>query len=189
MRESTGPEACLSGAASRRLLPGLALAVVALLGTVVPALANNSYIVNLKNGSTIISKYRPVTADFDETLMLMMTESGNTIAIEKAAIDTIVSDLENRGFGTVINTTTVVVGRSANDAAVDDEAQILQELSAYSAINNILNIGSGFDASLGSAAFGAAPAEAAPAGSIPVSFISTTTPPIGPVAPTTTIDN
>lgn len=141
-----------------------------------PVLANNSYIVNLKSGATIISKYRPVESDFDPELMLMMTAAGNTVVIPKADIDTIVSDLENRGFGVVIDTSTVVVGRTANDAAVDSDESILSDLSAYSAINSILNITGGFDSS-GFA--GAAPA-AAPAGTIPLNFVSSPVLPVGP---------
>lgn len=173
---------------SRTQLRRSILALLAAVGlglAAVPSTAINSYIVNLKNGSTIISKYRPVESHFDESLMMLMTAAGNTIAIPKADIDTIVSDLENRGFGVVIDTTTVVVGRTANDASVESEEAILSDLSTYSAINNILNITGGFNNTAG---FSSDVQPASPAGSIPLNFVSSPGLPVGPVSTGSVVD-
>lgn len=159
------------------LVLGLALFVL----VAQPAIANNAYIVNLKNGSTIISKYKPVETAFDSNLMLLMTAAGNQIALAKDDIESIVSDLENRGFGTVINTSTIIVGATANDQAEYSEEAMMQDLQAYSAINSILSITSGFDSG-GAFAGGGSTIPAAPPGTIPVNYVTSPILPVGPVS-------
>ena len=165
------------------LLVGLTMLCVA-----ASASAHNAFLVNLKNGTTLVSKYKPVTAAFDESYMLIMTSAGNTIALEKTAIDSIVSDLENRGFGVVINLSTVIVGRSANDsqeielnnAGFGDLQSMLQMQNMANGLNQLGggNQSPGFS---GPPFDGAA--TNAPSGGIPLNFVGTPIVPVDGGAP------
>ena len=85
-----------------------------------PALAD-AYRVRLVNGNQFVSKYRPVEASFDQNKVLIMTDVGNIISLHQDDIEEIVHDLELKGFGRVINTTTIEVGWSVNDAPVEGD--------------------------------------------------------------------
>ena len=153
------------------------------------ASAHNAFIVNLKNGSTLISKYRPVTAAFDDSFMLVMTSAGNSIAIEKSSIESIVSDLENRGFGVVIDVSTVIVGRSANDAEQLDLSTGggFQDLQGMLQMQNFANnagalAGGGQSSGFASPSFDGG-ATNAPSGGISLNFVGTPVIPVDGGAP------
>jgi hypothetical protein len=101
---------------SRRFAPILAVAVLVALACALPALAE-SYIVTLTNGEVFESRYQPETASWDSGLVLLMTEYGNWIALEKQEVANVTTDIESKGFGRVIDTNTISLGVLPNDAA------------------------------------------------------------------------
>jgi len=94
----------------------LAAAVLVALAFAVPALAE-SYIVTLTNGEVFESRYQPETASWDSSLVLLLTEYGNWIALEKQQVADVTTDIESKGFGRVIDTNTISLGVLPNDAA------------------------------------------------------------------------
>lgn len=72
--------------------------------------------VRLVNGNEFVSNYSPVVAPYDSDKMLIMTDVGNTIAVLKEDIAEVITDQQVRAFGKRIDTTTIEVGWSANDA-------------------------------------------------------------------------
>jgi hypothetical protein len=98
--------------AMTRVWPSL----LALLLLALPASAE-VYYVTLQNGSVLETKYQPQEASWDDSVVLLMTEVGNWIGVAKNEIASVRSDAENRGFGKVIGTNTVLLGWAANDAA------------------------------------------------------------------------
>jgi hypothetical protein len=87
-----------------------------------PALAQ-AYKVTLKNGNSFVSKYEPEDATYDASRVVIVTDVGNRIALAKDDVADISVDIENRGFGRVLDNTTIVVGLSANDAPGGEEGE------------------------------------------------------------------
>lgn len=94
---------------SRILLTAAALVLLA-----GPAVAE-SYTLTLKNGSTMLTRHRPQEASWDSNMLLVLTDVGNWIALDRGEVAKIVSDIQNRGFAKRLDATTVVLGWSAND--------------------------------------------------------------------------
>ena len=90
------------------------------LGAALPAAAEY-YTIKLKNGNEFDSLYRPRLAAEDGDKVLVATETGNWISLPVDAIENVVSHIEARGFGKVINTTTILIGSAPNDAEVSGE--------------------------------------------------------------------
>lgn len=101
-----------NAARAATLIAVLSLALL----TVAPPVGAEAYIVTLENGNVFLSKYKPIPAAHDPSMLLIMTDVGNTIAIDEDSVASIVNDAEHRGFGTVLDTTTVLIGFTANDA-------------------------------------------------------------------------
>lgn len=95
------------------------LAVLTLIATF-PAAAE-VFFVKLKNGNTFETRYRPQLAGWDENKVVFLTEVGNRISLMKDDIVEITSDTEVKGFGTVIDTTTIVIGWAPNDSPSGEE--------------------------------------------------------------------
>jgi hypothetical protein len=49
-------------------------------------------------------------------MVLLMTDVGNWIGVNRDEIESVRSESENRGYGLVIDTTTILLGWSPNDA-------------------------------------------------------------------------
>ena len=80
--------------------------------------------VELADGHVFDTRYQPEEASWDSNLMLLLTDTGNWIAVPKADVAGITTETETKGFGQVVNTTTVVLGWAANDAPLpEDEAR------------------------------------------------------------------
>jgi len=80
--------------------------------------------VELVDGNVFDTRYQPEEASWDSTLVLMLSDTGNWIAVPKSEIAGITTETETKGFGKVIDTTTVLLGWAANDAPLpEDEAQ------------------------------------------------------------------
>ena len=80
-------------------------------------IAAETYLITLQNGSTIQSRYQPQESSWDAGMVLFMTETGNWIGMKKADIVSVEQENNLRGFGFVINPTTVALGWAPNDAA------------------------------------------------------------------------
>lgn len=100
---------------SRLVTVGVVIGLLA-----VPAAAE-VYIVTLTNGNTFLSKYKPREAAYDTSKLLIMTDVGNIIALDKQFVAEIASDTESRGFGVVIDTATIMIGYTMNDAPLPGE--------------------------------------------------------------------
>lgn len=88
---------------------------LALAGLATPATAA-VFFVDLANGNTLESRYRPMVAGWDDSKVILVTSVGNRITLYKDDIAGVRVDTEMRGFGTVIDTTTIALGRGPNDA-------------------------------------------------------------------------
>jgi hypothetical protein len=100
-----------------------AVAVLAVLAgalVAVPAVAE-VYHVTLLNGTTIDTRYPPQDSPWDSNRYVLMTDVGNWISLAKADISEIVTDTQNKGFGFVINTTTIALGWAPNDALTPEQ--------------------------------------------------------------------
>lgn len=107
----------------RRLtLAALALSALALLAA--PAGAE-SFQVTLTDGSGFESRYQPQEASWDPSMVLLLTEFGNWIGLAKDSIASVVSDLDDTGFGTRIDSTTISLGFAPNDMAIPEEDQVV----------------------------------------------------------------
>jgi hypothetical protein len=177
-----------------RLIPALVAAAL-LGGGVSPALAQ-AYKVTLKNGNTFVTKYRPEDASYDASKITFFTDKGNRIALSKDDVADVVADIENRGFGVVIDTTTIVVGVTANDAPGEEEGEEGGEQTTFqiptptSYLPSLLAPGfangfaTGGFAGGGFATGGAEPTEPGSFGAgIPLSFIGGGTVPLVPAQP------
>src|SRR6185295_18988957 len=105
--------------ARRAVLAVLGLAAIALLAAPVAA---ETYLITLQNGTTIQSRYQPQESSWDAGMVLFMTETGNWIGMKKSEIANVEQENNLRGFGFVINPTTVALGWAPNDAADPDAA-------------------------------------------------------------------
>ena len=117
----------------------LVLVAIAALLVAGPAAAE-IYTVTLANGNSFETRYRPKEAGWDADTIMVLTDVGNWIAIDKADIASVLSQTENNGFGKVIDTTTIAIGWAPNDApeetpeeSMDPMSRLLNFLSAEQA--------------------------------------------------------
>lgn len=102
---------------------------VALVLAAVPAVAD-AYTVTLTNGAVLESRYQPQEASWNPDMVLLMTDQGNPIALSRAEIRSVVSEVEARGFGKRIDTMTIDLGFAPNNAPVpEEEDQFTQQLN------------------------------------------------------------
>ncbi len=97
----------------------LAVALVAVALIAVPASAEY-FTITLKNGSTFITRYQPEDASWNPDKMIFLDEWGNLTSLHKSDVESIQTEVENRGFGRVINSTTIALGWAPNDALDPD---------------------------------------------------------------------
>ena len=90
--------------------------------------------VQLKNGNQFTTRYQPKVAEWDESKVVLLTDVGNRITLLKEDIADVTADSQVKGFGTVIDTTTIVLGWAPNDAPTETdpsgEAQFQQYLDS-----------------------------------------------------------
>jgi len=96
-------------------LRSLAIALAAVALVAVPMSAE-TFNITLKNGSTFISRYQPEDASWDPNKMVFLDEWSNLVSLHKDEVESITTDTESRGFGKVINSTTIALGWAPNDA-------------------------------------------------------------------------
>jgi hypothetical protein len=75
-----------------------------------------TYVVTLKSGATFETRYKPKQASWDSNKVLVYSDVGNWVSLSRADIDSVRNTLQNKGFGHVLNTTTVELGSAPNDA-------------------------------------------------------------------------
>lgn len=115
---------------TRRML-FMSLALFALL--VVPAGAE-VFSVRMTNDTVFTTRYQPQQDGRDESKLIMLTEFGNFISLPKASVAEITSETESRGFGTVLDTSTIMIGWAPNDkpgaeeVATDPTSRLLNYL-------------------------------------------------------------
>ena len=83
-----------------------------------------TFTVTLDNGNTILTRYQPKISQPDETSVSLLTERGNWISIPTERVVNVTSNTESRGFGKVINTTTISLGLTPNEGAADAEVPV-----------------------------------------------------------------
>lgn len=92
---------------------GLALALVGVL-VALPAVAE-TYTILLKNGTSFTSRYQPEDASWNPDKLIFLNEWGNLLSIDKADVESLTTETENKGFGHVLNSTTIALGWAPND--------------------------------------------------------------------------
>ena len=134
------------------------------------------FTVTLTNGAEIDTRYRPVESSSDSTKIQLITEHGNWITLPKSLVTSIESDFEARGFGTVLDTNTVVLGYSINDLPTEADAA-----SGRTATDALLDFLRGPQADPFTASQFGEPVEVggSPTGGVPIGFTGRTTPPLG----------
>ncbi len=151
-----------------------ALALVAAL-----PLAAEYHTIKLKNGNEFDSLYRPRLASEGGDKVLVATETGNWISLPIDGIEAVISHIEARGFGKVINTTTILIGTAPNDAEVPgDETEALDPATR---LLNYLEAQQPQQATPFSVQQFAEPNSGS--GGIPLGFTNTTTPPLSGAGP------
>lgn len=106
----------------------LAVALAVFAAAALPAAAGD-WVVTLRNGTEFVSRYQPEEASWDPEVVLLLTADGNTIGLSRADIASVASDIESRGFGTVIDDKTISLGWAPNDLPDADAAAAGQGLS------------------------------------------------------------
>jgi hypothetical protein len=98
----------------------LALAFALTLLAALPVWAE-TFTITLTNGKTLQTRYQPKQDQTNEGNIQMLTEFGNWISLPKEIVVDISAETESRGWGTVLNTTTIALGWAPNDAPSDGE--------------------------------------------------------------------
>lgn len=152
----------------------LAVVTLTLALTALPAAAA-VFTVTLTNGAEIDTRYRPMQSPSDESKIQLITEHGNWITLPKSLVRSVESDFESRGFGTVLDTDTVVLGYSINDLPASAATE------ATSPTDRLIEFLRGPQQDPFTATQFGEPVEAGanPTGGIPVGFAGRTTPPLG----------
>ncbi len=130
--------------------------VLAMLLLVAGSASAITWQVRLHSGQVFETRYEPQDASFDATMITFLSDRGNRVALSKDLVFEVVTLTETLGFGTVLDNVTILIGQLLNDKP---SAQEQAELDAEAALQQ------GFPNYTG--------------GGIPLSFLSTTTPPMG----------
>ena len=96
----------------------LLLAAAVLTGS--PLMAD-VYSVTLNDGQVFLTRYQPREASFDSSLVTFLDEQANLIAVPRDEIATVTSETESKGYGLRINTTTLYLGFTANNGALESQ--------------------------------------------------------------------
>ena len=100
------------------------LLVVGLLVAALPAAAE-VYTIRLSNGTTFESRYQPKQAAWDPTFVTFVNETGNEIALPQSLVAEVAAQSETKGYGRVLDTTTVDLGFMPND--LDQSQRVMRE--------------------------------------------------------------
>lgn len=101
--------------------PAMKLALAVGIGSVLATTAGaGTFTVTLNNGGIFESRYQPKAASWDDNVILVLDEFGNWVGLDRAEVKSVLADIESRGYGLVIDTTTKEFGSAPNDRAVPD---------------------------------------------------------------------
>jgi hypothetical protein len=93
----------------------LAVLAVAVACVVAPVQAA-VYTVSMTNGTSFDTRYEPEDAAWDSSKLVFIDEFGNVVAVAKTDVQEVTSDFEAKGYGRMINNTTMELGWAPNDA-------------------------------------------------------------------------
>ncbi|MEM6793736.1 MAG: hypothetical protein AAF725_07115 [Acidobacteriota bacterium] len=117
LRSAQGPTAASIA------LPSVRAGLIAIVCLLIASTSSAAvFTVTLANGTSFETRYRPVVAEWDDSLAMIRTDMGNWIAVPKDDIVDVVSQAESTGFGYQLDTTTLFVGWSPNDL-IDESAE------------------------------------------------------------------
>lgn len=105
---------------SRWLRTGSAVAAALLF--VAPASAA-IFVIHLHNGTSFETRFEPRDTEYDASKIMFVDEVGNLLALSKADVARIESDVESSGYGHIIDDTTIALGWAPNDAPEEGSAQ------------------------------------------------------------------
>jgi hypothetical protein len=108
----------------------IAILAVLMLLVITPAMSA-VFRIQLKNGNSFDTRYQPKIAEWDENKVVLLTDVGNRITLKKDDIVSITSDSQAKGFGTVLDTTTIVLGWAPNDAPTESDPNSEGQFQAY----------------------------------------------------------
>ena len=114
--------------------PSARFAVVAVAAALAVApLSAAIYTVSLTNGTSIQTRYEPEDAAWDHSKITFVDEFGNVVALSKSEVVEVVSDFEAKGYGAMLDATTMALGWAPNDA-LDADSPEGQAAAANAAI-------------------------------------------------------
>ncbi len=93
------------------------------------SLSAGTFLVTLNNGNTFESRYQPKAASWSDDHVMILNGLGNWVSLVRSDIASIESEAEQRGYGKVIDTTTLELGWAPNDIAVPGQKSDQGELS------------------------------------------------------------
>ena len=123
--------------------------------------------ITLENGNILKSRYKPVDASFDDSMIMFLSVRGNWVAISKSIVADIAGITDELGYGTILDSVTVLIGQLPNDKPSAEEEAELDADAAAILQGRVPN----YSMPLFS--------EPGQTGGIPLSFLSQTTPPMG----------
>jgi len=80
------------------------------------------FTVKLSNGTAFETRYKPKQAAWDPSVLVVIDETGLEIALPKSLVASVDAQSETKGFGKVINTTTLDLGFAPNDLTAEQQA-------------------------------------------------------------------
>jgi hypothetical protein len=103
------------------------LRIAALAGLVawlaaLPAAAD-IFVVRLVNGTTFETRYQPRPAPWDAGKIVFLSDLGNWVALLQSEVAAVESLRDLRGFGRILDTTTIELGLSPNDLTDEEIAR------------------------------------------------------------------
>jgi hypothetical protein len=87
-------------------------------------LAAAEFTVHLTNGMTFESRYEPRDAEWDPQKVVLIDGTGNTISVLKSEIDRSESDVDSKGYGHMLDDTTMAFGWAPNDRSESASAEV-----------------------------------------------------------------
>jgi hypothetical protein len=102
-----------------RLPAILALALIVSIPGV--AAAKNAFTVTLTSGASFESLRQPQEAPWDKSVLLVLTDAGNWIAMPKTDVEVITAAIEKSGLANVIDSKTVRIGRIDDGEEEEEE--------------------------------------------------------------------
>jgi len=100
------------------------------------------FTVTLANGTTFASRYQPRDAEFDSQKIVFLDEMGLLVSLPKSDVVSVESDMDQKGFGHMLDDTTMAFGWAPNDRGEVDpnEAIASSDVGSGEAAEPIYNV-------------------------------------------------